>query len=72
MSLVEIRYYKCDICQRKLEKEDLYQFIRNQVYDSILHGEMDIFEDFHMCNECLERIRKEMEKSKNVENNSKV
>lgn len=68
MSLV--RYYKCDICDKKYHEKQLMNFTRKREVKSAYMGllgqkstttETEI-KDFDMCEKCYERIRSEIKK----------
>lgn len=68
MSLV--RYYKCDICNKKYHEKQLMNFTRKREVKSAYVGllgqkftttETEI-KDFDMCEKCYERIRSEFKK----------
>ena len=54
-----IKLYQCDVCNKQLDKDDLYRFKRKeQVYDEIFKSDETI--NFDICKKCYKKIVKQI------------
>jgi hypothetical protein len=59
MSLIKV--YKCDVCNKQLDKYDLYRFKRKeQVFDDCFINDETI--NFDICKKCYRKIVKQIRK----------